>query len=319
MRIKTLTGLGLTAVLMATAGPAAADFPEREITVVVPFGAGGATDIVARIITEAMSERLGVPIIIDNRGGAGGVVGTQAAARMAPDGYALALASTSSHVIGPLRADGPIYDPLEDFAPVGLFGETPTVLAVYPGLGVSSVGELIAMMEAAPGDLNLGTAGHGSSSHLAALRFMVDTGTEMEHIPFSSSAESVTALMGNEVQVMFGAVPGVLAQIEAGSVLPLGVGTAGRASSLPEVPTLEEAGVDGYRASLWFGLAAPAGTPEDRIAILAEALADSVADPAVVERLAASGAETVGMGPEEFRALIVSELEAYGELVDLLD
>ena len=318
MTIKTVTGLGLTATLLAAA-PAFAEFPDREITMIVPFGAGGSTDIVGRIIGQAMSDRLGVPVIIDNRGGAGGTVGTQAAARADADGYTITVATTSTHVVGPLTVSSVTYDPIEDFAHIGMIAETPYVLAINPELGVSDVGELIALLEDSPGDLNFGSAGTGSTTHLAGLMFLSATGTEMEHIPYGSNAEATTALMGNEVQVLFGSMPAVLSQIQAGSIEALAVGTLERSGELPDTPTMQEAGVEDYRASLWLGLAAPAGTPDDVIAVLADALADSVADAEVAEQLASSGAEALAMSPEEFRTLISEELVTYGEIVEGLD
>ncbi len=318
MTIKTVTGLGLTATLLAAA-PALAEFPDREITMIVPFGAGGSTDIVGRIIGQAMSDRLGVPVIIDNRGGAGGTVGTQAAARADADGYTITVATTSTHVVGPLTVSSVTYDPIEDFAHIGMIAETPYVLAINPELGVSDVGELIALLEDSPGDLNFGSAGTGSTTHLAGLMFLSATGTEMEHIPYGSNAEATTALMGNEVQVLFGSMPAVLSQIQAGSIEALAVGTLERSGELPDTPTMQEAGVEDYRASLWLGLAAPAGTPDDVIGVLADALADSVADPDVAAQLANSGAEALAMSPEEFRTLISEELVTYGEIVEGLD
>lgn len=314
MTIRTLSGAALAAAMLAAA-PAAADFPDREITMIVPFGAGGSTDIVGRIAAQALSERLDVPVVVENRGGAGGTVGTQAAAGMGADGYAITVATTSTHVVGPLTNPSVRYDPVEDFAHIGMIAETPYVLVINPELGVSDVSELIAMLEEAPGDLNFGSAGQGSTTHLAGLMFLAATGTEMEHIPYGSNAEATTALMGNEVQVLFGSMPAVLAQIQAGSIEALAVGTTSRSPELPDVPTMQEAGVEGYRASLWLGLAAPAGTPDDVITVLSDALADSVADADVAAQLASNGADAMAMTPAEFRELIGEELVTYGEIV----
>lgn len=297
------------------AGPAAADYPEREITLIVAFGAGGSTDIVGRIAAQAMSERLGVPIVVDNRAGAGGVVGTQAAAGMAPDGYTLTVSTTSTHVVGPLTHEAAAYDPVDGFAHIGMIGETPYVMAISPGVDASSVQEVIDMARANPGHLNFGSAGTGSTTHLAGLMFLAATGTEMEHIPYASNAEATTALMGDEVQVLFGSMPAVLAQIRAGSITALAVGTTVRSPELPDVPTMQEAGVEGYRASLWLGLSAPAGTPGDVVAKLSEALDDSLQDEAVRAQLASNGAEPSPMTPEEFRQLIADEMVVYGEIV----
>lgn len=195
MTIRTFSCAALSAAMLS-ALPAYADFPEREITMVVPFGAGGSTDIVGRIAAQAMSERLDVPVIVENRGGAGGTVGTQAAAGMEADGYTITVATTSTHVVGPLTNSSVRYDAVEDFAHIGMIAETPYVLVVNSDLGVANVEELIAMLEDAPGDLNFGSAGQGSTTHLAGLMFLAATGTEMEHIPYGSNAEATTAVMG---------------------------------------------------------------------------------------------------------------------------
>ncbi|TVQ38203.1 MAG: tripartite tricarboxylate transporter substrate binding protein [Geminicoccaceae bacterium] len=249
----TLMAAAIGAFALPTA-PALAEFPEREITMIVPFGAGGSTDIVGRIAAQALAERLGVPVVVDNRGGAGGTVGTQAASQATADGYTITVATTSTHVVGPLTVAGVRYDPLGDFAPIGMIAETPYVMAVNPNLGVSSLADLIALAQAEPGELNYGSAGQGSTTHLVSLMFLAATDTEMEHIPYGSNAEATTALMGNEVQVLFGSMPAVLAQIQAGSIEALAVGTTERAAELPDVPTMQEAGVEGFRATLWLGL-----------------------------------------------------------------
>ncbi len=310
------------AALMAgslVAGTAAADYPDREITMIVAFGAGGSTDIVGRIAAQAMSERLGVPIVIDNRAGAGGVIGTQSAAGAEADGYTITVSTTSTHVVGPLTHDAAAYDPVEDFAHIGMIGETPYVMAISPSVQAESVQDVIDYALANPGELNFGSAGTGSTTHLAGLMFLAATGTEMEHIPYDSNAAATTALMGDEVQVLFGSMPAVLAQIRAESITALAVGTTERSPELPDVPTMQEAGVDGYRASLWLGLSAPAGTPDEVIATLAEALSESLQDEAVAEQLASNGAEPSPMTPEEFRQLILDEMDVYGEIVASMD
>lgn len=314
MKHTSMMGAAVFAGVMA-AGAALAEYPENEITMIVPFGAGGSTDIVGRIAAQAMSERLGVPVIVDNRAGAGGTVGTQAVTGMPADGYTISVATTSTHVVGPLTIESVQYDPLEDFAHIGMIAETPYVMVINPSLEASSVQEVIDLLLENPGDYNFGSAGQGSTTHLAGLMFLSATGTDMEHIPYASNAEATTALMGNEVQVLFGSMPAVLSQIQAGSIEALAVGTVARSPELPDTPTMQEAGVEGYRASLWLGLAAPAGTDDAIIQTLADALAESVQDEAVAAQLSANGADPLIMTPEEFRELIVSELEVYGEIV----
>lgn len=314
--LKLAAALGAALVVgLAGAQSVHAQYPERQVTMVVPFGAGGSTDIVGRIAAQALSQRLGQPVIVDNRGGAGGTVGTQAAAGMAPDGYSITVATTSTHVVGPLTNAAVKYDPVKDFQHIGMIAETPYVMVVSPKFNVNSVQEVIDYAKKNPGKLNFGSAGQGSTTHLAGLMFLQATGTEMEHIPYNSNAEATTAVMGDEVQVLFGSMPAVLAQIKAGSIKALAVGTTGRSPELPDVPTMQQAGVAGYRASLWLGLAAPAKTPEAVIKRLNEALNASLDDPEVVKQLAANGAEASKMSPDEFRKLIADELEVYGKIV----
>lgn len=311
---KTLGGIIAAATLSAL--PAAAQqYPNQPITMVVPFGAGGSTDIVGRIAAEALSKNLGVPVVVDNRAGAGGTSGTQAAAGMKPDGYSITVATTSTHVVGPLTIQAVKYDPVKDFEHIGMIAETPYVLVISPKLAVNSVKELIEFAKKNPGKLNYGSAGEGSTTHLAGLMFLNATGVQMEHIPYKSNADSTKAVMGDEVQVLFGSMPAVLAQIKAGAIKALAVGTATRSPELPNVPTMQEAGVAGYRASLWLGLAAPAKTPANVIATLNAALNKALDNPEVGKQLSANGADASKMSPADFRKLIASELDVYGKIV----
>jgi tripartite-type tricarboxylate transporter receptor subunit TctC len=323
MSIRNLrTQLGaapIAAAVMLAAGAAAAEYPEREITMIVPFGAGGSTDIVGRIAAQGLSDRLGVPVIVDNRSGAGGTVGTQAAAGMEPDGYTITVSTTSTHVVGPLTHEAVEYDPVDGFEHIGMIGETPYVMVINPTLEAESVQDVIDYARENPGVLNFGSAGTGSTTHLAGLMFLDATDTEMEHIPYGSNAEATNALMGDEVQVLFGSMPAVLSQIQSGSITALAVGTAERSPELPDVPTMQEAGVEDYRASLWLGLSAPAGTPREIIDVLAEALQDAVADEAIAEQLRSNGAEPNPMEPEAFRELIASEMDVYRAVVDAMN
>ncbi|MDP2411802.1 MAG: tripartite tricarboxylate transporter substrate binding protein [Pseudolabrys sp.] len=304
--------LCLAGVLMP--GLAMAQYPNREITMIVPFGAGGSTDIIGRIAAQALSKRLGVPVVVDNRGGAGGTVGTQAAAGAKPDGYTITVATTSTHVVGPLTVKTK-YDPVKDFTHIGMIAETPYVMVINPQLKATNVQEVIDLARKDPGKLNYGSAGQGSTTHLAGLMFLNATKTDMEHIPYDSNAKATAALMGNEVQVLFGSMPAVLAQIQANSIKALAVGTTTRSPKLKDTPTLQEAGVKDYRASLWLGLSAPAGTPPEVVKKLADALGESIADPAVGELLEKNGADPTKMSPQEFSALIASEIDVYGAIV----
>jgi len=312
---RQAVGLIASAAMLAAMPVSAQGYPERTITMVVPFGAGGSTDIVGRIAADAMSKALGVSMIIENKGGAGGTVGTQAAANAAPDGYTITMSTTSTHVVGPLTVDTVKYNPLKDFEHIGMIAETPYVLVISPKLAVNNVKELIDYAKKNPGKLNYGSAGQGSTTHLAALMFLNATGTDMLHVPYKSNAESTKAVLTDEVQVLFGSMPAVLGQIKGGAIRALAVGTTTRSPELPNVATMQEAGVPGYRASLWLGISAPAKTPASVVNRLNAALGQALADPAVAKRLLDAGAEPSKMTPAEFSKLIASELEVYGKIV----
>ena len=314
-KCRHAVGLIASAAMLAAMPVSAQNYPERTITMVVPFGAGGSTDIVGRIAADAMSKALGVSMIIENKGGAGGTVGTQAAANAAPDGYTLTMSTTSTHVVGPLTVETVKYNPIKDFEHIGMIAETPYVLVISPKLGVNSVKELIDHAKKNPGKLNYGSAGQGSTTHLAALMFLNATGTEMLHVPYKSNAESTKAVLTDEVQVLFGSMPAVLGQIKGGAIRALAVGTTSRSPELPNVATMQEAGVPGYRASLWLGISAPARTPASVVNRLNAALGQALADPAVAKRLLDAGAEPSKTTPAEFSKLISSELEVYGKIV----
>src|SRR5512139_1012519 len=313
--VRRAVGLAASAALLAAMPAAAQGYPERTITMVVPFGAGGSTDIVGRIAADAMSKVLGVSMIIENKGGAGGTIGAQAAANAAPDGYTLTMSTTSTHVVGPLTVDTVKYNPVKDFEHVGMIAETPYVLVISPKLAVNSVKELIDYAKKNPGKLNYGSAGQGSTTHLAALMFLNATGTEMLHVPYKSNAESTKAVLTDEVQVLFGSMPAVLGQIKGGAIRALAVGTTSRSPELPNVATMQEAGVPGYRASLWLGISAPAKTPASVVSRLNAALGQVLSDPAVAKRLLDAGAEPSKMTPAEFSNLIASEMDVYGKIV----
>jgi tripartite-type tricarboxylate transporter receptor subunit TctC len=295
---------------------AQAEYPKQQITMVVPFGAGGSTDVVGRITANALSEKLSVPVIVDNRGGAGGTIGTQAAAGMKADGYTITVATTSTHVVGPLTNPTVRYNPIEDFEHIGMIAETPYVMVVSPKLNVNSVQDVIDLAKKNPGQLNFGSAGQGSTTHLAGLMFLNSAGVEMEHVPYAGNAEATIAVMGDEVQVLFGSMPAVLPQIKAGSIKALAVGTVKRSPELPDVMTMQEAGVKDYRASLWLGLAAPKTTPVAVIDRLSAVLQEAIeTNPEFVKQLGSSGAVASVMKPADFKTLIANELDVYGKIV----
>lgn len=310
------TILSVAATLLYVGAASAQTYPTRQITMMVPFGAGGSTDIVGRITAQAMAKNLGVPVVVLNKGGAGGTLGTQQATTMPADGYSILMSTTSTLVVGPLTNETVKYHPIKSFEHIGMIAETPYVLVVSNKSGITSVKDLIEVAKKNPGKLNYGSAGQGSTTHLAALMFLNATGVKMEHIPYSSNADSTKAVMANEVQVLFGSMPAVLAQIKAGAIKALAVGTTTRSNELPEVPTMQQAGVADYRASLWLGLSAPANTPASVIERLSKSLNEVISDPAVIKQLANTGADAKKMSQSEFKGLITSEFALYKKIVE---
>ena len=320
---KWMLTTALTAPALALmVGSAAAEYPESEITLIVPFGAGGSTDIVGRTVSEPLSERLGVPIVVENRGGAGGTVGTLAASERDNDGYTMTVSSTSSHVTGHLWHD-PGYHPLEDFEPISLMAETPYVLLIHPDdERYDSLEELVDYALEHPGELNFGSAGVGSTTHLSTELFNDRTGIEAEHIPYEGNREATIGLISGETDYMMVSFPAGFSSIESGLTQAVGVGTAERNPQIEDVPTVEEAGqdlgLDGYRAALWLGYSFPAGTPEDIVNFMHEEMVTMIEeDESVREALRATGAEpVVSESPQAFREHMEAELEAFGPVVE---
>ena len=263
----------------ATLAHAQTPYPTKPIRIVVPFPAGGTTDILARAVAQRLTETLGQPVVVDNRPGAGGNIGAELVAKAAPDGYTLLMGTVGTHAINAsLYAKMP-YDHVRDFAPVILVAGVPNVLVINPALPVNSVQELIAYGKANPGKLNFASSGNGTSIHLSAELFKTMTGVQMAHVPYKGSAPALVDLMGGQVQLMFDNLPSALPQIKAGKLKALAVTSAQRSSALPDVPTVIESGLPGFEASSWFGLLAPAGTPKDIIAKLNGEVAKWLATP----------------------------------------
>ena len=316
--LKTKVGvtLFLSFVLSAfVTSASAADYPSRPIRLIVPFAAGGGNDTVARLVSQRLSVGLGQPVVVDNRPGAGGVVGAELAARAAPDGYTLFLGGVGSHAINPsLQAHLP-YDPIKDFAPVSLLASAPLILVTHPSLPVTSVRELIALARARPGQLNYATNGNGSSSHLAAAMFSSQAGIDMVHIPYKGLSPALTDLLSGQVQLMFSSVVAILPHIRAGKLKALGVSGSKRLSLMPELPTIAESGLTGYQMSSWYGILAPAGAPPEFVHRLHAEIVKVLDEPEVRKAFADEGADAVGDSPEEFASFIRSEIERLGALI----
>src|SRR6188474_373120 len=259
MNLRTL----ITAALLAASCTAAfAAYPDRPIRLIVAFEAGGSTDIIARLVGQKLGERLGQQVVIDNRGGAGGTIGTEIAARANPDGYTLTMGTTSTHVIAAGAYAKLKYDPVKDFEPLTLVATTPYLLVVNPGVKANTLKEFIALAKAQPGKLNYASAGTGTTTQLAMEMLKTAAGIDVVHVPYNGNGPANTATLGGQVQALFGSMPAVLTQAKAGRLRPLAVGTPKRSPSLPDVPSVAESGYPGFDASLWLAIMAPAGTPQ---------------------------------------------------------
>ncbi len=309
----------IAAILMLTAVTASAEdvaaWPAHPLRLIVPFTAGGGNDAVARTIGDRLSNVIGQPVIVDNRGGAGGVVGAEVAARAAPDGYTLFLGGVGSHAINPVLHTKLPYDPVKDFAPVSLIATAPLVIVVHPSLGVDSIAGLIAYAKANPGKLEFASNGVGSSSQLAAELFATTAGVKMVHVPYKGLAPALTDLLSGQVRLMFSSLVAILPQVKAGSLKAIGVTGVRRSPLLPDVPTVAESGLAGYQAGSWYGILVPAGTPRPIVLKLNAAITTVLARPDVRASLAADGAEPVGGAPEVFADHIAGELARMRRLV----
>ncbi len=306
----------LAALALALAASLAqAQYPNKPLRFIVPYAAGGPGDILARQLSPKLSELLGQPVLIDNRPGAGSIIGTEAAAKAAPDGYTLYLSTDGPISINPSLYPKLPYDPVRDFTPVTLLVTARQVLAVNPSVPVKSVAELIALARAQRGRLNYASFGSGGLSHLAAELFKGMTGTEMTHIPFTGTAQALQALIAGEVQVMFVGEPGALPHVKAGRLRALASSGPRRSSLFPDIPTVAEAGVAGYDVQGLFGLMLPARAPRDIVARLNAEAAKTLADPEVLKRIRAMGFEPQPDTPEAFGALIESEIAKWTKVV----
>ena len=313
--VRVLRSLGLLLAIVAlTASVARAEYPDRQIRIVVPYTPGAFNDTLGRIVANKFSEAWGVPTVVENRAGGGTLIGTDVVAKAAPDGYTLLVVAFPFAVNPTLYAHLP-YDTVKDFAPLILAGTTPNLLVVNNDFPVHSVKELIAAAKAAPGKLSYGSTGSGSSNHLSMELFRMMTGTEMIHVPYKGSAPMETDLMGGHLQVAFDNVPNVITQVKAGTLRALAITSATRAPSLPDVPTVAEAGVPGYEVGVWFGLVAPAATPPAVLAKLNAELNAILAMPDVRQKFIDQGVDPVGGTREQFADHLKAQIEKWGNVV----
>ena len=314
--VGTVLLLALAAAASASAqSPAAGGFPARPLRLIVPFPPGGGNDILARVIGQRMSEMVGQQIVVDNRGGAGGMIGATLAAGAAPDGYTLFLGSLGNLAHNPaLKADLP-YNPPRDFSPISLLATSSFMLAVHPAVAAKSVRDLVALAKASPGKLNYASAGTGSSLHMTAELFKHATGTDMLHVPYKGTGPAITDLIGGRVQLIFSTMPPVLPHVKSGKLRALGVTSAKRAAAAPDVPTVAEAGTAGFDVSNWQGILAPARTSATIIGKLNRDVLAVLKLPGMPEALGAQGLESAGNTPAQFGALIKSEIAKYTQVV----
>jgi tripartite-type tricarboxylate transporter receptor subunit TctC len=290
-------------------------YPNRPISLIVPFPPGGSTTIVARIIGEKMSETLGQTVVIDNRGGAGGTVGTRAAAKSAPDGYTILLSYTATMAIGPNLQAAAGYDPRKDFAPIGRIGSAPMVIVLHPEVKAASLAELVKLIKNEPKPFQYGSAGVGTVGHLAGELFAHTAGVKMEHIPYKGSGPMMTDLLGGHIKMSFTNVPVAHGSVAAGKLRALAIASKKRSDMMPEVPTAAESGLPDYEAALLYGLVAPAGTPQPIIDRLNKELRAALASAEVRKRLATEGAEALPSSPQEYGADIDREERDWSKLL----
>jgi tripartite-type tricarboxylate transporter receptor subunit TctC len=294
------------------------DYPTRPVTLIVPFPPGGSTTVMARNVADKLSVSLGQQIVVENRGGAGGVIGTRFVARATPDGYTILLSYTATMAIAPAMNVNAGYDPRKDFVPIGMIGAAPSVLVVNPSLPVHSIAELIAYAKAAPVPVQYGSPGVGTVNHLAGEYLAAETGMKLQHVPYKGNGPALGDLLGGHIPMMFVPIPVALGNIKAGTLRGLAIGSAKRTSLLPELPTLAESGVPGFEVALRYGLVAPAGTPPAVIVRLNKELNAALLTEDVKNRLATEGAESLPGTPEAYAADIDREEIKWGGLVKKL-
>ena len=309
----------VTAVLASSVGYAAAaqtdaSFPARPIRMIAPSSAGGPVDVIARPVSQGLGEVLGQQVVVDNRAGAAGLIGAELVATGTPDGYTLLFGFSGPLVIVPHLGGNTPYNTLRDFVPVSLVAQAPYVLVVRPNLGVSTVKELIALAKAQPGKLNFASGGNGTGIHLAGELFKLAAGVNIVHVPYKGAGPGQTALLANEVDMMFNGLPSALPHVKSGRLKALAVGGAKRSSLLPDMPTVAESGL-AFNTSGWYGVLAPRGTPRAIVTRLHAATVKALSAPALKQSLEKQGVETVGSTPEQFAALIREEWNKWEKVI----
>ena len=304
------------ALLASLASIAAAQgYPSKPLRIIVMYGPGSTIDIMARLIAPKLHEALGQPVIVENRAGAGGAIGMDMAAKAPPDGHTLTIGATGPLVTNPLLYPKTPFDPLRDFAYLSLIATGPAVIAVHPSIPAKNVKDLVALAKARPGQLNYGSPGVGTSPHLAGELFKLVTATNLVHVPYKGNAEAITDLLGGQISIVFTGVPPVVPLLQAGKVKLLATTGGKRIATMPDLPTIAEAGYPGAAMSIWYGLVAPAATPKDILARLHREITRIQTLPDIRERFMQLGAEATTSTPEQFTALVRDELVKWAKVI----
>ncbi len=316
MRLSVVCArLMAAAMACAAIGGWAQPYPAKPIRIIVPFPAGGTADIMARVVGQKMTETWGQQVLIDNRSGAGGNIAAELAARSAPDGYTLFLCTVGTHAVHQTLYEKLPFDPIKDFAAVAYIAGVPNVVVVHPSIPVKSVKELIGFIKARPGQINFGSSGTGSSVHMSGEMLKVMAGLDMTHIPYKGNPQAVTDLMAGQIELMITNMPSVIPYIQSGRLRALAVTTKARSPALPDLPTMEEAGLPGYESSAWFGLVSPAAVPRDIVSKLNAEVVRVVGLEDVKRNLASQGAYPIVMTPGEFGAFMKAETAKWAKIV----
>ena len=312
-------GMGVGMILSPAFALAQSDYPNRPIKLLIGFAPGGSTDIVGRIVAQKLGERLGQPVVVENRAGAGGTIAADATAKAPADGYTLTIGTTSTHAIAAGAYSKLPYNPVTDFTPISLVAVTPYLLVVNPQVKANTLAEFVTLAKGEAGKMNYASAGNGTATHLAMEMLKDTAGLDILHVPYKGNAPADIAILSGEVQTVFGSMPALLQNVKAGKVRPLAVGTARRSPALPEVPTVAEQGYAGFEAALWLGVFAPAGTPKPVVDRLYREIAALVATPEFKAAMDANGAEALASAsPEQFTTMLRGEVDRYTKIVKKL-
>ena len=313
--VRKLLGVSLLLLMPLAQQAVAQGYPNKPMRMVIAFPPGGSTDIVGRIVAQKLSERLGQQMVVENRGGAGGSIGTEAVARATPDGYTLTLATTSTHVVAPAAYEKLNYDPVKDFTAISLVAVTPYLLVVHPSMDVKTVKEFVAYVKARPGKLNYASAGSGSTTQIAMEMLKSEAGMFIVHIPFNGNGPAGTAVVAGQVEILFGSLPAVLPLAKGGRVRAIAVGTPKRSPALPDVPTVAESGFPGFDASLWLAVMGPAGIPAPISERLLKEVHTIIGNKDNAAQLDKAGAEAITSTPQELMAMIADGVKKYSKVI----